>query len=96
MQLPRELLASETNQIGTRDHSKVVEDEDGKMKVGSRISDGDCCWYDRPEDVADSGSSTGRQPAYLEESLNVYATSATFPSGLDACGDATLCKFIRR
>ena len=94
MQFSSEFLASETNQIGTRDHGKIIENEYRKMEVGSRISDGNCCWHDGPEDIADSRCSARRKPANLEEFLHVYATSATLSSRLDTRGDATLCAFI--
>lgn len=85
MQFAGELLASETNQIGTRNHGKIVENEDGEMEVCSRIGDSNCGWYHGPEDVADSGCSAGRQPADLEESFQMYALSATLSCWLNAC-----------
>jgi hypothetical protein len=81
-------LTRKTNQISTRNHGDVVEDEDGKVKVWSRVLDSDCCRNDRPEDVADSRGSTAGTPADSEEVVRVYALSATLSCRLDASCDS--------
>ena len=86
MQLSGHLLPSETNQVGTRDHGEIIEDEYSQMEIRASIADSNCCWYDWPENVTEERGSTARTPANPQEKEWVEAASATL-SWLNTSGD---------
>lgn len=84
--LAAKLLAGEADQIGTRDHGDVGEDEDGEVVVGEGIADGDGDGDKGPEDVDGGGGLARGAGGDAEEVQEVDAAAARLARGLDAAG----------
>lgn len=84
--LAAEFLTGETDQVGTRNHGNVGQDEDGEVVLGEGIADGDSSGNERPEDVDGGGGFAGRTAGNLEEVQRVEATATRLTSGLDSTG----------
>ncbi len=83
-QLPCQLLSGKSNQICSRDHGDVVQDEDPQMEIWPGEMDSDRRRYERPESVDRHGYMTCGPNADPQEVPRVYPRSSTFTIWLNA------------
>lgn len=79
-------MTSETDQIGTRNHGDIRQDEDGQVSIRKSIEDGDSSRDDRPEDVHSGGGFAGRTTDDFEKVHRVEAATTRLAGGFDVRG----------